>query len=50
MINTAFQKLEKAEHEFWLKSREMDRKVKDAEREYKARFNLFFQLLTTILT
>merc|ERR1712106_499591 len=29
-------KLEKAEHEFWLKSREMERKVKDAEREYKA--------------
>ena len=27
--------MEKAEHEFWLKSREMERKVKDAEREYK---------------
>ena len=30
-----FKALEKTEHEFWLKSREMDRKVKDIEREYK---------------
>ena len=28
--------MEKGEHEFWLKNREMDRKVKDIERDYKA--------------
>ena len=34
-VKNLIQKLEKAEHEYWLKSREMERKVKDAEREYK---------------